>query len=418
MSEDARRDTYSRRGFLGMSSAALAAAGMLPVSEAAGQEQKQYPSKDDRSASAPGPGNPALDTQNPDSFLPPPTDAGGVPTFKYPFGLSHKRMQEGGWSREVTLRELPVSKSIAGVEMRLTTGGIRELHWHTAAEWALMLYGNARITAIDLDGKSFVSDVTEGDLWYFPTGIPHSIQGLNPDGAEFLLVFDDGEFSEHETVLLTDWMAHTPREVLAKNFGVNEQAMQKMPRREKFIFQAPVPGPLAADLKSTAGSLGLSPIDFSFRTSQMPVTKRTKGGEVKIVDSNKFKVSTTIAAGIVTVHPGGIRELHWHPNADEWQYFIGGTGRMTVFATGGRARTMDFQAGDVGYVLKTLPHYIENTGTTDLKFLEMFKSSFYQDLALSEWLAHTPPDLVMAHLGIDKATLDSMPKDEVVVMPK
>jgi oxalate decarboxylase len=139
---------------------------------------------------------------------------------------------------------------------------------------------------------------------------------------------------------------------------------------------------------------------------------------VRIIDSSKFKVSATIAAAVVTVHPGGIRELHWHPNADEWQYYISGKGRMTVFATGGRARTMDFQAGDVGYVLKTLPHYVENTGETDLKFLEMFKSGFYQDLALSEWLTHTPPELVMAHLGIDKATLDSMPKDEVVVMPK
>jgi len=414
------KDTFSRRGFLGMGSAALAAAGMLSATEAAAQEkeQKAYPSKEDRSASAPGPGNAQIDEQNPDSFLPPQTDAGGVQTFKYPFGLSHKRMQEGGWSREVTIRELAVSKTIAGVDMRLTAGGIRELHWHTAAEWAIMLYGKARITGLDAEGKSFVEDVTEGDLWYFPTGIPHSIQGLGPDGCEFLLVFDDGNFSEYETVLLTDWMAHTPREVLAKNFGVSEAAMQKMVRHEKFIFQAAVPGPLEADRKSTAGSLGLSPVDFSFRTAQMPVTKRTKGGEVKIVDSSKFKVSTTIAAAIVTVHPGGIRELHWHPNADEWQYYMSGQGRMTVFATGGRARTMDFQAGDVGYIQKTLPHYIENTGQTDLKFLEMFKSSFYQDLALSEWLAHTPAELVMAHLGIDKATLDAIPRAEMVVMPE
>jgi oxalate decarboxylase len=427
LSDDATKDSVSRRGFIGMGSAALAAAGMLPTNNAEAQDQvkeqpkdeeKPYPNRGDRSSSAPGPGNPQIDAQNPDSFLPPRTDAGGVQTFKYPFGISHKRMQEGGWSREVTVRELAVSKSIAGVDMRLTAGGVRELHWHTAAEWAIMLYGNARITGLDGDGKSFVSDVTEGDLWYFPTGIPHSIQGLNPDGCEFLLVFDDGNFSEYETVLLTDWMAHTPREILAKNFGVSPQAMQKMVRREKFIFQAAVPGPLSADQKSTAGSLGLSPIDFSFRTSQMPVTKRTKGGEVKIVDSSKFKISTTMAAAIVTVHAGGIRELHWHPNADEWQYYVSGQGKMTVFATGGRARTMDFQAGDVGYVQKTLPHYVENTGDTDLKFLEMFKSSFYQDLALSQWLAHTPADLVMAHLGIDRATLDAIPKAETVVMPE
>ena len=401
-----------------MGSAALAAAGLASASDAAAQEQRPYPSKSDRSTSAPGPTNPPLDAQNPDSNLPPATDAGGVQTFKYPFALSHKRMQEGGWSREVTVRELAVSKSIAGVDMRLTAGGIRELHWHSAAEWAFMLYGNARITAIDLDGKSFVSDVTEGDLWYFPTGIPHSIQGLNPDGAEFLLVFDDGNFSEYETVLLTDWMAHTPHDVLANNFGVSEQALEKMPKREKFIFQAEVPGSLTAEQKAAAGSVGTSPQDFAFRTAQLPLTKRTKGGEVKIVDSSKFKVSTTIAAAIVTVHPGGIRELHWHPNADEWQYYISGAGRMTVFATGGRARTMDFQGGDVGYVQKILPHYVQNTGSTDLKFLEMFKSSVYQDLALSEWLTHTPPDLVLAHLGIDKATLDAIPREEIVVMPK
>ena len=163
MSNDPNKDMHSRRGFLGMGSAALAAAGLVSATDAPSQEQRPYPTKSDRSASAPGPTNPPLDAQNPDSNLPPPTDAGGVQTFKYPFALSHKRMQEGGWSREVTVRELPVSKSIAGVDMRLTAGGVRELHWHTAAEWAFMLYGNARITAIDLDGKSFVSDVTEGD---------------------------------------------------------------------------------------------------------------------------------------------------------------------------------------------------------------------------------------------------------------
>ena len=232
------------------------------------------------------------------------------------------------------------------------------------------------------------------------------------------MVFDDGNFSEYETVLLTDWMAHTSHDVLAKNFGVSEQAMKQMPKREKFIFQAAVPGPLTADQKAAAGSLGATSLDFALRTAQQPVSKRTKGGEVRIIDSSKFTVSTTIAAALVTVYPGGIRELHWHPNADEWQYYVAGAGRMTVFATGGRARTMDFQAGDVGYVQKTLPHYVQNTGDTDLRFLEMFKSSVYQNLALAEWLTHTPPDLVIAHLGIDKATLDAMPRDEVVVMPE
>jgi oxalate decarboxylase len=419
MSDERNDAKVSRRGFLEVSSGALAAAGTGSVSQLLGPGTVNAEAQGgDRSTSDPGPANPPLDSQNPSEAFPPPTDAGGVQTFKYPFAFGHRRQHEGGWSREVTVRELEVSKTMAGVNMRLTAGGIRELHWHTAAEWAFMLYGSARITAIDAEGKSFVGDVKENDLWYFPTGIPHSIQGLNPDGAEFLLVFDDGNFSEFATVLLSDWLAHTPKDVLAKNFGVAQSALEKLPQKELFIFQAAVPGPLEADQKAAAGARGLSSTDFAFRTMAMPPTKRTKGGEVRIIDSGIFKVSKGIAAAVVTVRPGGIRELHWHPNADEWQYFYAGKGRMTMFATGGRARTMDFQAGDVGYVQQTLPHYVENTGDTDLKFLEMFKSSSYQDLSLSEWLTHTPPELVMAHLNIDRITLDAIPRDEIVVMPE
>ncbi len=365
----------------------------------------------------PGPRNTELDRRNPSAMFPPVTDAGAVPQFKYPFSMAHKRLYDGGWSHEVTVRELPIATTLAGVLMRLTAGGIRELHWHAAAEWAIMLYGRARITAIDWEGKSFVTDTGVGDMWYFPTGIPHSIQGLKPEGAKFLLVFDEGTFSEHETVLLSDWMAHTPRDVLAKNFGVSQKRLEKLPKEELFIFQAEPPGPLGEDQRAAAGALGRSRYDFAFRADQPAPTRRSKGGEARIVDSSTFKVSTTVAAAVVTVHPGGIRELHWHPNADEWQYYMAGKGRMTVFATGGRARTLDFETGDVGYVPKTLPHYIENTGNVDLKFLEMFKATQFQDLSLSEWLTHTPPELVMAHLNIDKATWDEIPKEAHVVMP-
>ncbi len=418
MAGETEKEQWTRRGFLGVSSAALAAASVLGPDRAAGQEQTPASSsRADRSATDPGPTNAALDAANPSASHPVPTDAGGVQSFKYPFSFAHKRSQEGGWSREVTIRELAISKTLAGVDMRLTAGGVRELHWHSAAEWAYMLYGSARITCLDGDGKSFVTDVKEGDLWYFPPGIPHSIQGLAPDGTEFLLVFDDGNFSEYETVLLTDWMAHTPPDLVAKNFGVSQSALAKLPKREKFIFQTDVPGPLAEDQRIAAGALGASPIDFAFRTTQHPAPARLKNGEVRIIDSSSFKIATTIAAAIVTVKPGGMRELHWHPNADEWQFYISGNARMTVFATGGRARTMDFEMGDVGYIQKTLPHYVQNTGNTDLKFLEMFKSNYYQDLALSEWLSHTPPELVAAHLNLDQATLDAMPRNKPVVVP-
>jgi len=177
----------------------------------------------DLSASDPGPENRPLLNQNPNSNTPPPTDNGDVGPIWYSFDLTHKRIQEGGWTHQVTQRELPSSKDIAGVNMRLTAGSFRELHWHTADEWSVILEGNARVTVLNPDGTIFIDDVANGDLWYFPTGYPHSIQGLGPNGCEFLLVFNEGLFSEDNTFLLSEWLAHTPGLVLSKNFGLDNR---------------------------------------------------------------------------------------------------------------------------------------------------------------------------------------------------
>ena len=168
------------------------------------------PIRGDRGASILGPRNVPLERENPDLLTSPTTDAGTIPNLKFSFAAARNRITLGGWGREVTARELPVATTMAGVNMRLKPGGIRELHWHKEAEWAYMLAGRARITAVDAQGRNFIDDVGVGDLWNFPAGIPHSIQGLE-DGCEFLLVFDDGNFSENETFLISDWFAHTPR---------------------------------------------------------------------------------------------------------------------------------------------------------------------------------------------------------------
>ena len=401
-------------------SAALATA-MFTTGAAGGQEMdKADQARRDKSVTDPGPENKSLRDANPNTFLPPDTDHGEVQTFWNSFSVAHRRVQEGGWSRQVTFADFPISKDIAGVNMRLTAGGVRELHWHDAAEWSLMLNGKARLTAIDDDGRSYVKDVAAGDLWFFPSGTPHSIQGLGPEGCEFLLVFDDGKFSEGNTTLISDWTRHTPREVLAKNWGVPESDLQgvySVPPEGHYIFQNPVPGPLEEDRRTAGGSKGPSPVAFDFAMRSMPPTFQTKSGEVRVVDSRNFPVSKAIAAAHVIVKPGGLRELHWHQNANEWQYYVAGQGRMTVFFNGGKARTADFHAGDVGYVPRTFGHYIENTGDTDLVYLEMFKADRFQDLSLSEWVAHTPPELIMQHLRINQETLQRIPKNKTPIVP-
>jgi len=396
---------------------ATAAGGVLTLASAGNAQTTEpipQPQRPGHGGTDPGPRNLARDRQNPDLLVPPPTDHGTLPNLRFSFSDSHVRQETGGWTRQITVRELGISKEIAGVNMRLNAGGVCELHWHKAAEWAYMLNGTARITAIDQDGRSFVDDVGEGGLWYFGSGIPHSIQGLNPDGCEFLLVFDDGDFDEDDTFLISDWFKHTPNEVLAKNFGAPASLFGHTPDpSERYIFPAPLPGPLSSD--KIAGATAV-PQRFSHRLmAQEPI--KTRGGTARISDSSTFPASITIAAALVEVNPGALREMHWHPNTDEWQYYIDGQARMGVFAASGQARTFDFQAGDVGYVPFAMGHYIENTGAAPLRFLEIFKSSYYADVSLNQWLALTPPELVQAHLKLDPQALAALHKDKFPVVP-
>lgn len=355
-----------------------------------------------------GPTNPSREAENPDVLVPPRTDSGTLPNYKWSFADSHMRLQEGGWARQTTIRELPAAKTIAGVNMRLNAGAVREMHWHAESEWAYVIKGNVRITLIDPQGRTFKDDLTEGDLWFFPAGFPHSIQGLGPDGCEFLLAFDDGDFSEDSTFLLTDWLAHTPKEVLAKNFGVPEEAFANIPKHELYIFPAPISN-------DPMNGNGPTPLSYSHHLlAQKPI--QTKGGKAWIVDSSKFPASNTISAALVEIEPGAMRELHWHPNGDEWQFYLSGQARMTVFGSEGLARTYNYQAGDVGVVPFPMGHYIENIGDTTLRFLEIFRSSYFADVSLAQWLAFTPHELVKAHLNINESVLDKVPKQKTPVV--
>ena len=413
----------SRRKMLVGAAASAAALGVAATAKAASFGNPDHPAegainaKSPSSLTDPGPKNPALASQFPSTQSPPPTDVNGMPEFWASFNNAPKRIQNGGWAREVTQDDFAISADISGVNMRLSKYGIREMHWHQQAEWAVMLDGGCRVTILDELGRPQVADVKTGDLWYFPPGLPHSLQGLGPDGAEFLLAFDNGKASEFNTLLVTDWIAHTPPEVLADNFGVPAESFKNIPVDNLWIFQGGDPGPLADAQQAVTSPLGAPTHPFVFSMSSMPPVRKTAGGMVQIADSRNFKASTTVAAALVTIKPGGMRELHWHPNADEWQYYIKGEARMTVFDTGPRALTNDFRAGDIGYVKKSLGHYVQNIGNTDLVFLEIFKADHYAEVSLSDWLTHTPPRMVMEHLNISPEVLAMFPKTRPDVVP-
>ncbi|OCT45451.1 Oxalate decarboxylase OxdC [Cladophialophora carrionii] len=344
-----------------------------------------------------GPRNRDRERQNPDMIRPPSTDHGSMSNYRWSFADSHMRIEEGGWTRQTTVRELGASSEIAGVNMRLDYGVIRELHWHKEAEWAYVLDGNVRVTALDTEGGNFIDDLQKGDLWYFPPGHPHSLQGLSENGTEFLLVFDDGNFNEESTFLLTDWLAHTPKAVLGENFRVSPQIFKTMDKSDKYIFQGSLPGSID-DEKPDGSYVKKSKLQFTHKMmDQEPVN--TTGGQVRITDSTNFPISKTIAAAHLDIAPGAMREMHWHPNADEWSFFIRGRARITIFGAQGNARTFDYVAGDVGVVPRNMGHFIENLSDDEpVEVLEIFRSDKFQDFSLFQWLGETPKRLVADHI--------------------
>lgn len=361
------------------------------------------PIRGTKGASIIGPTNPELERQNPDMILPPESDHGGIPNLKFPFAMAHMRLEDGGWAREVTQREMGSMKELAIVNMRLPAGVTRELHWHKEGEWAYVLKGRVRFYLVDDKRNVLIEDLEEGDLWYAPPGFPHAIQGLQ-EGTEFVLVFNDGNFSENQTLLVTELFAHTPKEVLAKNFGVPEDAFNGIPKSEKYIFRLPVPGPLE-EVRKSLGDVSFTD-KYVFRASKHPKNV-FEGGATQLIDQKTFEV-TDLATLIIDLEPGGMREIHWHPDADELQYYISGHARMTVFDAVNNARTFDFVAGDVGYVPRTLTHYIENIGTEPVRVLNVFHKGQYSDVSLNNWMALSPKDLVTGHLEIEKPFIDSL----------
>jgi oxalate decarboxylase len=381
----------TRRGFIGTAGLAAGAAGMAAAAGATEQAGQTYQSKHERSEE--------------------------LPTFRFAMEQNTGHVTAGGSARQATVKELPISKGLAGVSMRLNPGGIRELHWHAiAAEWAFVLKGRVRTTVIGPDGTSEVNDFDPGDVWYFPRGHGHMLQGLGPGEAHFVLIFDDGAFSEFGTFSSTDWVGHTPPEVLSKALGLPASAFAKFPKDELYIVQGRIPPKEIPALHQ--GQDKLSSLTHRYPLLAQRPTLQLAGGEERRVSSLEFPISTTMTGVVLDLKPGGLREPHWHPNADEWQYYVTGKARMTVFGSDGRARTEQFTPGDAGYIPRGYGHYIENTGEEPLRVLIGFNSGIFQEISLSTWLAANPEAVLADNFKVDDETVAKLPENKVFIASK
>ncbi|MCJ1442296.1 MAG: hypothetical protein MMC23_002789 [Stictis urceolatum] len=358
--------------------------------------------------------NRQLDLSNPDNLGQQSTDSGLVVNLKWSFSDSKTRLLNGGWVREQVITDLPASHDIAGAQQHLKKGAIRELHWHRVAEWGYVYKGQITVSAIDEEGRNQFETLDEGDIWYFPKGEAHTIQGL-ADENEYLLVFDDGNFdASGTTFMVDDWIAHTPKDILAKNFDVDSSVFDTVPAPNPYIINGTVSD---EGIDSPNGKLEGNSSYVFHASKETPTPAAGGGGTIQIVDSRNFPVAKTIASAIVTLKPGALRELHWHPNAEEWLYFVSGDARATVFIGGANARTFDFSAGDTAVFPDNAGHYVENTSKDqDLVWIEIYKSDRVVDISLTQWLALTPAPIVADVLKIPESVVKNLKKEKQLII--
>jgi oxalate decarboxylase len=384
--------SVDRRQFLGATFAA-SAAGLVATSTATA-------------------GDPSFSNNVPDPLL----SGHELPTFKFALEKSEGKVIGNSFGKEATVEQLPISKGIAGVSMKLEPGAMRELHWHaTAAEWAFVLSGRVRTTVIEPEGFAETNDFEPGDVWYFPRGHGHMLECLGTEPCHFILIFDNGYFSEFGTFSISDWVGHTPKPLLAKNFGLPETSFDGFPKEEVYFARGEVP---PATPQPPLQGWKLPPLTHKYQLLSQPPHRVFKGGREWRVDSSSFPISKTVTGVVLELEPGALRELHWHPTADEWDYVVEGNLSITLFGSHSRFRTEVLEKGDVSYIPQGYGHSLENVGTKPCRVLIGFNTGVYATIDLSQWIVGNPLDVLATNFSKPASLFEKFPHKDVFIADK
>ena len=387
-------DDPSRRAFLGT----LAAGGGLAVSGAAAATSDGHAAGTDVA-----PASEFVRTI--------PRRAGAPQAFTASLDGGRIKATSGGWARDVTTNQLPLAAGIAGAHLFLNPGGVREMHWHAAAEWGYVVDGRCRATVIDPEGEMEVVTFAPGDTWFFAAGHAHAIEALGPTACHAILAFDDGLYGEHGTFGLTDWMSRFEPAVLAGALGVPETCLADLPGGEAYIAQ----GPLVDLDAALAGERLLGP-ERTHRYALAASAPRAQGegSALHVAPARVFPAAQTLTGFLARLAPGAIHAPHWHANANEWAYIVRGRARVTLFGTDKRMATADLAPGDCAYIPRSCGHSVQSIGTETCEIVGVHDSGVYAESSLSTWLAQVPRSLLAANLGVSEAVAAAFPPRPVV----
>jgi oxalate decarboxylase len=315
----------------------------------------------------------------------------------------------GGTLREMTAEDYPPIPNMASAQIDLDVGGMRGMHWHdTAGEIGYVVRGAALLTVIDASNNREIVALHEGDIYCVPVGFAHCLACLGSEPCRVVAVYDDGRTVESNAINVTDWLKAEPANILTAILNVPGERLQQSAGKIPLISKH---APLLEVPAAPHGFATTAAQSFRFPLAQMtPVT--SSGGTFVQASRLDFPMSQTMVAALTVLFPGGIREPHWHPNADEWDYVLSGRAKITTFAGAGKSAVVEVGPGDLGYLPRNAAHAVQTIGDEPFRLLSIFNADSFQAIGLSGLLIGTPDELLARNLGLTEAEVSRITKEK------
>jgi oxalate decarboxylase len=357
-----------------------------------------------------------LDVAPAGSFMPTiPRKSGDGLTFTASLDRSPIKATSGGWARDITTRSLPLATGIAGAHLFLNAGGLREMHWHTSAEWAYILAGRCQVAVLDPHNELEVINYGPGDLWYFPEGHGHAIQALGNEPCHAILAFNDGLYGEHGTFGLTDLVSRLEPSLLAQHIGAPAARFGQFPAGETYIAQGAI---IPVDAPSAQAVHPLPPgKSHRFEMLRQRPVAASAAGQLYVTSAAEFPVSSAMTGMLLQLAPNATQSVHWHPNANEWHYVAEGHTRVSLFGPDKRLAVAELGPGDCAYIPRACAHIIQNIGDKPCEIVGVLDSGEYQSASLFDWVRKVPSHFVAANFGVPIGGLPTFETTDHLLSP-
>jgi oxalate decarboxylase len=247
-------------------------------------------------------------------------------------------------------------------------------------------------------------EVGVGDIWFFPQSWGHSIQGVDEEvGCKMVLFFNTPMLPTYNDLSISEILSAFPTEAVSDNTNTPEGVVKTFHQGAIVVNKGYMPpGPFP---KST------SPLPESPTINILNGTCASfgSGGYMYEIKNDIFPATNAMSGALVHLDAGTLRDIHWHPNADEMHYVLKGSLKVSVYGIGGAKDTFYLNKGDVGFVPKGFAHYFEAL-EEETDILLTFNSPNWQTQELSSWLAVVPPYLTAISLNVSTEAIEGFPK--------